>query len=715
MRENVAVFPCEYCGWSDAGEVFAHHIRPGTILQERYTIGKVLGQGGFGITYLGWDEVLSVKVAIKEYFPLSLVTRNPDTMKISFAGAEAREDFDYGIEKFLEEARILASFAHSPNIVSTKDFFREEALAYMVMEYVEGTDFRRYLADRGGTIPWEQAQSVIMHVADALKDVHAQGFLHRDISPDNIFITNRGQIKVLDFGSARFAFGSQNKSLSVILKPGYAPVEQYQTRGHQGPWTDVYSLGATLYRCVVGSLPPESLSRYDDDKLKPPSALGIVVPPTFEAALIKALAVRAKDRFQSVQDFQTALLGRLPETSTIAYTGSIGVGGGILRSERRVGGGRRFFPFSLSNILIAVLCLLGVVAASFLFLPENPQAEPPAPSAEIPKAEIPKVETPKAEAPRAETSKTEAPKAATPKLEVPKAEPPKAEPPKAEILKAETPKTEAPKAEPPKVEVSKAATPKAEILKAETPKAEVPKAATPEAETPKAEILKAETPKAEVPKAEPPKTEIPKAATPEAEPPKAEISKAEILKAETPETEVPETEPPEAEVLKAETPEVEQDPAELFSMGNACRNEKNYEKAVEFYGRAAELGHVEAMTTLGFMYEQGTEIEKNVSKAVEWYEKAANHGEKGIELHLARIYYNGFGVPRNYKKASEFLENAANAGNVEGQYMLGVMLESGGNGLQRDTAKAVHYLTKPAEAQYRDSRARLEELKRKKN
>jgi TPR repeat protein len=159
---------------------------------------------------------------------------------------------------------------------------------------------------------------VALHVAVALQAVHAQGLMHRDVSPDNIFITKDAKVKLIDFGAARFAFGMQNKSLSVVLKPSYAPVEQYQTRGNQGPWTDIYALGATLYRCVTGQLPPESLSRLEDDKLKPPSELGVTLPHAMEAAILKALALKAKDRFQSVQEFSDALLRAWPQPQTIA-------------------------------------------------------------------------------------------------------------------------------------------------------------------------------------------------------------------------------------------------------------------------------------------------------------------------------------------------------------------------------------------------------------
>jgi serine/threonine protein kinase len=284
----------------------------------RYYIGGALGQGGFGITYLGWDNARSERVAIKEYFPLSLVTRNPGDKSVSFAGEEARADFDYGLVRFMDEARVLASFSSTPSIVSIMDIFQENSLAYIVMEYLDGQDLKHVLSESGKRISHELALDIALRIIGALRDVHAQGLMHRDVSPDNIFLTKDGGVKLIDFGAARFAFGAQNKSISVVLKPSYAPIEQYQTRGNQGPWTDVYALGATLYRCVTGQLPPESLSRLEDDKLKPPSELGIELPHAMETAILKALAVRARDRFQSVLEFRDALLDVTPQPPTTA-------------------------------------------------------------------------------------------------------------------------------------------------------------------------------------------------------------------------------------------------------------------------------------------------------------------------------------------------------------------------------------------------------------
>ena len=310
MREITEKNPCPYCGYYENNPPESTlHMEPGILLSDRYVIGRVLGQGGFGITYIGWDSTLNLTVAIKEYLPLSMATRNTGSVTVSCASKENKEDYDYGLNKFLDEARILALFGDMPNIVGARDFFRANGTAYMVMEYIDGINLKQYIDKHNGKIPWDQAASVIMFVGDALKEVHSKGLLHRDVSPDNIFITSKNQVKLLDFGAARAALGMQNKSISIMLKHGYAPFEQYSSRGNQGPWTDVYSLSATTYRCITGELPPEALERLEDDKLVPPSQKGIKLPMNVESAIMKGLAIRPQDRYQTVAEFQAALSG----------------------------------------------------------------------------------------------------------------------------------------------------------------------------------------------------------------------------------------------------------------------------------------------------------------------------------------------------------------------------------------------------------------------
>jgi serine/threonine protein kinase/tetratricopeptide (TPR) repeat protein len=291
----------------------------GTELNNRYVIESLLGHGGFGITYAAYDKVLNVRVAVKEYLPRQLATRAEGQTKVSVFTGEARQQYIYGLRKFLEEAQSMARFAHHPNVVSARDYFEANGTAYMVMEYVEGVTLKEYLANKGGRISFEEAKGIMMPVMDALREVHQAGMLHRDISPDNIYLTTSAQVKILDFGAARYFTGEQSKSLSVILKSGYAPEEQYRSSGKQGAWTDIYAVGATIYKVLTGQTPPDALDRMAGDALTPPSRLGVNIPANAERALLQALEVHAGERFQTMGAFQQALMG-VESMSTVRKT-----------------------------------------------------------------------------------------------------------------------------------------------------------------------------------------------------------------------------------------------------------------------------------------------------------------------------------------------------------------------------------------------------------
>lgn len=308
---------CPVCGFEEGtADPNWNSLKPGTLIHGRYAIGRVLGQGGFGITYLGFDLRLNVKLAIKEYYPSGLAVRNTASRAVMNATVDVREDFQRGMEKFLEEARTLARFEDHPNIVSVRDFFEENGTAYMVMTYFEGRTLLKYLEEKGGTLPFDEVLTILIPVMNALDEVHASGLIHRDISPDNIFITYSGQVKLLDFGAAKSAMALLNQqSHSIVLKKGYSPAEQYQSRGSLGPWTDIYSMAATIYRSITGIIPPDSLDRLDKEILIPPSQQGVAIPGYAEAALIRALSISPRQRPQSMREFQGELLG---ETVSLA-------------------------------------------------------------------------------------------------------------------------------------------------------------------------------------------------------------------------------------------------------------------------------------------------------------------------------------------------------------------------------------------------------------
>ena len=300
--------PCPYCGFdlAENQEKFPMALKAGTVLNSRYTVGRVLGQGGFGITYVAWDEKLAARVAVKEYMPGELAARM-DGRTLTMMTAAKRDDFAYGQERFQEEARILAKFMGQPNIAGVTDYFDENGTSYFVMDYIEGISFKTYIANAGGKVSVQEALDVMIPVLRALTAVHAEGFIHRDVTPDNIYITKDGNVKLLDFGSARYSIGDKSKSLDVILKVGYAPKEQYIRRGRQGPYTDVYSCAACLYAAITGYLPPESLERLDHDNLVPPSQAGVEIPLYLERAILKGLAVQPEGRFQTAGEFLEAL------------------------------------------------------------------------------------------------------------------------------------------------------------------------------------------------------------------------------------------------------------------------------------------------------------------------------------------------------------------------------------------------------------------------
>lgn len=298
---------CPYCGYADgSAPKEAYHLMPGTVIQGRYIAGRVIGNGGFGVTYIGYDSVLNQKIAIKEYLPGEFSTRTMGASDVTVFSGEKEEQFASGIIKFVEEARRLAKFKHTPGIVDIHDSFQANQTAYIIMEYLDGETLGEKL-EREGKLPLDEALNIMMPVIGALKEVHKAGILHRDISPDNIMISKTREVKIIDFGAARFATTTHSRSLSVLVKPGYAPEEQYRSRGDQGPWTDVYACAATLYKMITGVTPEDAMERRSKDTLVPPSKLGVKIPKNKENAIMNALNIRIEDRTQTMDALEADL------------------------------------------------------------------------------------------------------------------------------------------------------------------------------------------------------------------------------------------------------------------------------------------------------------------------------------------------------------------------------------------------------------------------
>ena len=301
----ITEYVCPHCGWSAGQNNQPHQLRTGTLLRGQFLVGRVLGQGGFGITYTAQDYQTKQLVAVKEFFPDSMATRTGRTSVIPFSG-ERGDNFGYGRDSFLREAQTMAEFIGNPNIVRVYSYFEENGTAYFVMEYVDGVNLYEYLRTRGGRITFDEALELLLPVMDALSAVHEKGIIHRDITPDNIYISRDGTVKLLDFGAARYSLGNVSRSLDVILKHGFAPKEQYKRRGHQGPYTDVYSLGATFYYAITGAKPDDAIERSDEDDMPFPSSLGAVITPMQEDVLLTAMAVDAENRYQTMAQFRAA-------------------------------------------------------------------------------------------------------------------------------------------------------------------------------------------------------------------------------------------------------------------------------------------------------------------------------------------------------------------------------------------------------------------------
>ena len=316
---------CPVCGWAEEQANAPHQLQPGTVLRGQYVIGRALGQGGYGITYLGWDRELERTVAIKEFFPSSMVTRDTDQgTGVQFFTAYSQEQYTAGRERFLREARALAKFSSVPEIVGIHSCFEENHTAYMVMEYVKGSNLVLYTRNAGGRLSAEETLRILKPIMAALDRVHQAGIIHRDISPDNIILEPMGGAKLIDFGAARAvenpdAGADMTRSTEAIVKQGFAPPEQYRSRGGIGPWSDEYALCATVYFCLTGQVPPDAISRSIGEAQ--PDWAGIPgLADRERAALEKGMSVAAKARYPSVGELSRELFAEEASPATAAQS-----------------------------------------------------------------------------------------------------------------------------------------------------------------------------------------------------------------------------------------------------------------------------------------------------------------------------------------------------------------------------------------------------------
>jgi len=278
-----------------------------------YRLESVLGAGGFGITYLGWDTNLEKHVAIKEYLPGELAIRALDGSVVP-VNTENEYNYKWGLDRFIQEARTLAKFSH-PNIVRVNRFFEANGTSYMVMDYEAGESLNQHLR-RVPTPDEATLKNILLPIFDGLQAVHQAGFLHRDIKPSNVFIRENGVPVLLDFGSARMATGNASQGLTAIVSPGYAPLEQYSSDGNQGPWSDVYALSGVMYRAVTNENPPDAVKRMKSDPaMQPLAAARGRYSERFLKTIEWGMMPDEKMRPQSIAEWRELLLGRTPLTA----------------------------------------------------------------------------------------------------------------------------------------------------------------------------------------------------------------------------------------------------------------------------------------------------------------------------------------------------------------------------------------------------------------
>lgn len=312
MKPLTAEGRCAYCGLQQQKyRPIPRCLRPGMRLRDRYVLGRVLGEGSFGISYIAWDCLLDTVVAIKEYFPASLVSRHiseedEDTNVYIYEKKESQK-YQECLKKYLGEAKSLSAYYDLDGIVSVRDFFYANNTAYIVMGYVDGISVKEYV-EKNGPIEGEKFIHMLEPVIQSLAKVHQTGVLHRDISPDNILLTRDEKLVLIDFGAARKENINMTRSMTVVFKRGFSPEEQYRTRGQQGAWTDVYALCATAYYALTGKAPDESIQRVlEDDMPSLTEMTDVDLPMQQKRAFMKGMTVDFHHRYQTMDELYQAL------------------------------------------------------------------------------------------------------------------------------------------------------------------------------------------------------------------------------------------------------------------------------------------------------------------------------------------------------------------------------------------------------------------------
>lgn len=294
---------CPLCGFNESTlRQESYYLDPGTIVGGRYIVGRVINYNGHNISYLGMDAQDNKKVVVKEYLPSDFSTRSQGEKEVTIYSGDAQEQFEHGLSNFLNESSRIQSLGQAEGVAQVYDCIPENDTGYVISQYIEGHTLKEVL-ESGKKYNVSEAKAIIVQILTGLSKLHPMDVIHCDIAPENIMLAEDGSVKLLNFGATRYVTTANSKSLAIILKQGYAPEEQYRSKGVRGPWTDVYAVAAVMYRMITGITPQESVERTLVDELKAPSKLGIDIPVSTENALMNALNVYQEERTASAGVF----------------------------------------------------------------------------------------------------------------------------------------------------------------------------------------------------------------------------------------------------------------------------------------------------------------------------------------------------------------------------------------------------------------------------
>lgn len=337
---------CSKCGHDyEKEKKFNGILEPFTVLNGRYLLGRALGKGGFGVTYVALDMKRNLRCAVKEYFPTEYAARTAGSNRVeALPGDKASRVFAHGREKFRLEAQTLMELRNDPVVVDIWDYFLENNTAYLVMEYIQGKTMREMARVNGGKLDADFVKQVFVTVASSLMEIHKRGILHRDLSPENIMLSDDGQIKLIDFGAARSYVSSNNKGMSILLKVGFAPPEQYSSKGKQGPWSDVYALCATFYSLVSGKVPMDAIYRYRGGVQPSLSALGCAVTRRTSDVIERGMQLEVRNRYRDFKELMDQIdidvsPNKIPKGGGKVTPPDIGGSGGAITNGGRISRG----------------------------------------------------------------------------------------------------------------------------------------------------------------------------------------------------------------------------------------------------------------------------------------------------------------------------------------------------------------------------------------